>query len=82
MSVNAKKAPCPATNKGILVFLLFTAHAHGIVGEECTWGDNCVYSHTCPQASKCVFLKRKKCKFVGASMHKERDTLENADSVA
>ncbi|KAL0949655.1 hypothetical protein HGRIS_014951 [Hohenbuehelia grisea] len=52
---NAKKAPCPAINKG----------------EVCTWGDKCCYGHVCNMAPKCTFYRQGRCKFIGADMHKE-----------
>ncbi|KAF8076247.1 hypothetical protein FPV67DRAFT_405557 [Lyophyllum atratum] len=53
--VNAKKAPCPAINKG----------------ETCLWGDECCYGHYCSLSTKCHFFKQGRCKFLGADMHKE-----------
>ncbi|GLB33667.1 putative zinc finger protein [Lyophyllum shimeji] len=53
--MNAKKAPCPAINKG----------------EPCLWGDGCCYGHYCSLSTKCHFFKQGRCKFVGADMHKE-----------
>ncbi|RDB22629.1 hypothetical protein Hypma_010355 [Hypsizygus marmoreus] len=53
--VNAKKAPCPAINKG----------------EPCLWGDECCYGHYCSLSTKCHFFKQGRCKFVGVDMHKE-----------
>lgn len=55
MKNNAKKSPCPNANR------------NGI----CTWGEYCCYGHTCPSASKCIYLKLGRCRFVGADMHKE-----------
>ncbi|RXW24639.1 hypothetical protein EST38_g1212 [Candolleomyces aberdarensis] len=52
---NARKAPCPAANKG----------------EICLWGKDCCYGHKCPQATKCYFLKLGKCKFQGRDMHRD-----------
>lgn len=52
---NAKKAPCPTTNKG----------------ELCTWGDNCCYGHKCPQTTKCFYLNLGRCRFIGSDMHKD-----------
>ncbi|KAJ3575153.1 hypothetical protein NP233_g1285 [Leucocoprinus birnbaumii] len=49
MKKNAKKSPCPATNRD----------------EVCTWGDNCCYGHTCPSGGKCSYFKSGKCKFIG-----------------
>ncbi|KXN86378.1 hypothetical protein AN958_10240 [Leucoagaricus sp. SymC.cos] len=51
MRKNAKKSPCPATNRD----------------EICTWGDDCCYGHTCPSGSKCPYYKAGKCKFVGGT---------------
>ncbi|KAH7887873.1 hypothetical protein F5I97DRAFT_1863705 [Phlebopus sp. FC_14] len=51
---NAKKTPCKVTNDGGL----------------CTFGDNCVYGHVCPNGSTCYFLKLGKCKFQAVGMHR------------
>ncbi|KAG9317601.1 hypothetical protein JVU11DRAFT_1810 [Chiua virens] len=51
LSENAKKTPCKVTNEG------------GI----CTFGDDCVYGHVCPQGTTCYFLKLGKCKFQAGS---------------
>jgi len=54
LSENAKKTPCKVANEG------------GI----CSWGDDCVYGHVCPQGPTCYFLKLGKCKFQAAGMHR------------
>lgn len=58
---SAKKSPCPHVNKG----------------DVCTWAENCVYGHKCPDGPMCIYLKAGRCKFKGVDMHKE-ETLYTA----
>jgi hypothetical protein len=50
---NAKNAPCPTISRG----------------ESCVWGERCCYGHTCPNTTKCHFLKQGRCKFASYMHH-------------
>ncbi|KAJ7065410.1 hypothetical protein C8F01DRAFT_1125531 [Mycena amicta] len=49
----AKRAPCPAVNKG----------------KDCNFGADCCYGHLCSKAPNCIFHQRGSCKFKHPSMH-------------
>ena len=64
LSENAKKTPCKVANEGLPTLPFIPFHLIGLfIGEICSWGDDCVYGHVCPQGPTCYFLKLGKCKF-------------------
>ena len=65
LSENAKKTPCKVTNEGLSSLTTLDPFPCLIVfiGGICTFGDDCVYGHVCPQGPTCYFLKLGKCKF-------------------
>jgi len=69
MKNNAKKSPCPNANRSTYLWIFLKEKSQDSSSPDgiCTWGEYCCYGHTCPSASKCIYLKLGMCRFVGGT---------------